>query len=55
MVNIYQYVEQIHRNEENFQEGDLIDRIECFSKYKLMEVPISKINIDEYYLALKWV
>lgn len=48
--DIYQYVEQIHRNEEDFQEGDLIERIEQFSKYKLMEIPIDDIDIDEFYL-----
>ena len=48
--DIYQYVEQIHRNEEDFEEGNLAERIEEFDKYKLMEIPINDINIDKYYL-----
>ena len=48
--DIYQYVEQIHRNEEDIEEGNLAERIEEFDKYKLMEIPINDINIDEYYL-----
>ena len=50
---IYQYVKSLHRNEEDFYDGDLEERIYQFSKYKLMEVNISKINIDEYDLFLK--
>jgi hypothetical protein len=48
--DIYQYVEYLHRNEEDFTEGDLFKRIEEFSKYELKEVSIKDINIDEYYL-----
>ena len=47
---ICQYVKSLHRNDEDFYEGDLEQRIYQFSKYKLMEVKISKINIDEYDL-----
>lgn len=47
---IYQYVQQLHRNEDDFSDGNLGERIEEFSKYQLKEVPIKDINIDEYYL-----
>ena len=48
--DIYQYVEFLHRNEEDFIDGDLGDRIEKFPFYKLTEVSISDINIDEWEL-----
>jgi len=48
--DIYGYIEQLHRTEDDFIEGDLPERIEQFSKYKLMMVPIEKINIDEWEL-----
>lgn len=48
---IYQYVEILHRNGEDFTEGDIAERLQQFSKYKLMEINISDINIDEYELV----
>lgn len=49
---IYNYVEYLHRNEEDFIDGDIGDRIGEFSKYKLMEISIDRINIDEYELDI---
>lgn len=48
--DVYQYVEKLHRNDEDFIDGDLPDRIQQFESYTLMEIKISDINIDEYYL-----
>jgi len=53
--DIYNYVEQLHRNEEDFTDGNLPERIEQFSKYKLTEIPIDKINIDEYDLDIDYM
>ena len=53
--DIYKYVEQLHRNEEDFYDGDLGQRIEQFSKYKLTEIPIDKINIDEWDLDIDYM
>lgn len=48
--NIYQYVEQLHRNEEDFIDGNIGERIEQNPEYILEEVYISEISIDEYDL-----
>lgn len=53
--DIYNYVEQLHRNEEDFIDGDLGQRIGQFSKYKLMEIQIDRINIDEYELDIDYM
>ncbi len=45
---IYQYVQLLHREYDDFVEGDLGDRIEKYSKYKLKEILINKININEF-------
>jgi ParB-like nuclease domain len=47
---IYQYVQYLHRSEEDFYDGDLGDRIEQFEKYILKNIPILDINIDEFEL-----
>lgn len=53
---IYTYVEylnnksNIHDYEESFIDGDLGDRIEEYSKYKLMNIQLSKIDLDDFYL-----
>lgn len=46
--DIYQYVEWIHKNQEDFREGDLAQRIEYHSFYKLTEIPLNKINLEEW-------
>lgn len=48
--SIYNYVEELHRNEDDFIDGDIGERIERFSKYELKELNISDISIDEYEL-----
>lgn len=45
---IYQYVQKLHLNEEDFWDGDLGDRIENYTSYKLMEVDINKIDISDF-------
>lgn len=48
--DIYDYTKILHRNDYDFYEGNLSDRINQFSKYKLLEIDIDKINIDEWEL-----
>ncbi len=46
--HIYDYAQRLHRNEEDFIDGDISERIGEYSKYKLELVNISDINIDEW-------
>jgi hypothetical protein len=48
--DIYRYVQKIHRNEDDFYDGDIGERIERFPKYQIAEIPIDKIMMDEYYI-----
>lgn len=47
---IYSYIQKLHRNEEDFWEGNIGDRIESYTSYKAMEVSLDIISTDEYYL-----
>ncbi len=53
--DIYKYVEQLHRNKDDFSEGDLGERIWNNDCYKLLNIPISDIIIDEYELDIDYV
>lgn len=48
--DIYSYVNRIHRQDDDFYDGDLGKRIESFRRYKVVQVPIEDISIDEYQL-----
>lgn len=48
--DVYPYIQKLHRNEEDFYDGDIGERIERFPKYQVAEIPIDKINMDEYQL-----
>lgn len=48
--DIYNYVQELHRNEEDFYDGDLGERIGQFDKYVLTEVKIESIDIEEFEL-----
>jgi hypothetical protein len=48
-TTIYHYVQHIHDREEDFYDGDLGERIEKCRSYKLMEIDISLIDIEEFY------
>ena len=52
---IFDYIKKLHRNEDDFYDGDLGERIGEFSKYKLMEIDIDKINIDEWDLDIDYL
>lgn len=47
---IYQYIEILHYNHDDFLDGDLASRIERYNNYKLALIDIEDLNIDEYYL-----
>jgi hypothetical protein len=40
-------IRQSHHNPEDFSEGDLYDKYE---EYTLVQVPLSRIDLDEWYL-----
>ena len=45
---IHSEVQNLHRNEEDFDEGDISDRIYEFSEYEVAELPIEKISMNDY-------
>lgn len=47
---IFNQVKDIHREFSDIEEGDLPDRIYWFDEYKKSELPLSKINLDEFYV-----
>jgi len=48
--NVLMYVQDIHSNSEDFEEGDLAERISEFSSYIVKEIPIKDIDINEFYI-----
>ncbi len=52
---IYATVQKIHRALNDFSEGDLGDRIYWFDDYKLVNLPISKLNLDEHWVDEDYV
>lgn len=49
-ASIYSAVQSGHREPDDFVEGDIGDRIYWFDDYQLTSLPISQINLDEYYV-----
>jgi hypothetical protein len=45
---VYDTVKHIHRNYDDFHEGDLTDRIYWFAAYKLTELSINDLDLDEW-------
>lgn len=48
--DIYPYIQRLHIKDYDFYDGDIGERIERFPKYQVAEIPIDKINMDEYEL-----
>lgn len=48
--DIYSYVQKLHRNDFDFWDGDIGERIEMFDKYKVALIQIDKIDTDTYEL-----
>ena len=53
--DVYSFVQKIHRNEEDFYEGNIGQRIEEYSNYKVLKIPINTICTDEYELDEDYV
>lgn len=47
---IVEFVRSIHYRPEDFEEGDIVDRIYENSKYILTEIPLNKIEKVVYYI-----
>jgi hypothetical protein len=48
--DVYPYIQKLHRNEDDFYDGDIGERIERFPQYQVAEIFVDKINMDEYEL-----
>ena len=48
--DVYSYVQRIHSNEEDFDTGDLGQRIEHYKRYKIEIIDISKLNLDRFQI-----
>lgn len=48
--DVYSYVQRIHSNEEDFDTGDLGQRIEDYKQYKVQSIDISKLNLDRFQI-----
>jgi hypothetical protein len=47
--DIYDYVQQLHyKRSEDFEDGDLSQRISHYDNYEVQEIPMDDITIDEY-------
>ncbi len=48
--DVYSYVQRIHSNEEDFDTGDLGQRIEDYKQYKVQSIDVSKLNLDRFQI-----
>jgi hypothetical protein len=47
-AEVYQSVQDIHRNYEDFTEGDLAERLDKYNSYKLQSINISSLDLGEW-------
>lgn len=47
-ATIYQMVQEIHRNYDDFIEGDLGDRLDKYSYYQLQSIALKDLDLDEW-------
>ena len=52
---VYSYTQRIHHTSDDFYSGDLGERIERYKKYRVEEVNISDIDIDEFTIYDEYV
>ena len=52
---ISDYVESIHGKPEDFDEGDINDRIYKYSEYKLTKIEIDDLDLEEFYVDEDYV
>lgn len=45
---VYQMVQKIHRNYDDFIEGDLGDKLDVYDEFELKEIHIDDINLEEW-------
>lgn len=43
------FVREAHHQAQDIDEGDLIERIERFDRYELVELPMSALDLREWY------
>jgi hypothetical protein len=48
--DVYSYVQGMHHTDDDFIDGDLGDRIEKYKRYRVEDVNISDIQINEFYI-----
>lgn len=48
--DVVNHVREIHSREEDFYEGDLVERIKRFGYYEFKEVSISQLDRGSYYI-----
>jgi hypothetical protein len=44
-----------HHTPEDFDEGDLEDRLYAYRRYRLQNVPLDQIELDEWEVVEEWV
>jgi len=52
---IYTYIQKLHRNQDDFTDGDISARIEKYKQYKVETVNIEDIDIKEFDLVDEYV
>ena len=52
---IYTYIQKLHRNQDDFTDGDISTRIEKYKQYKVETVNIEDIDIKEFDLVDEYV
>jgi len=52
---IYTYIQKLHRNQDDFIDGDIGERIERYKQYKVQAVNIEDIDIKEFDLIDEYV
>jgi len=52
---IYTYIQKLHRNQDDFIDGDIGERIERYKQYKVQVVNIEDIDIKEFDLIDEYV
>ena len=48
-TNVYNYIYSLHTNVEDFEDGDITERIYQFSTYVMKEIYLTDISFDEFY------
>jgi len=49
-AELYIMCEKIHHTSEDFYDGDLAERIEDYKEYELVEINLSELDLEEWYV-----